>query len=93
MTATQVPRLLELAHDSHWPLQALLQQNPSRQMPLPHSLFTLQPSPFLLATQVPFSQMGVLPLQPPQHWALAMHELLQGFWPGGQLAAHAVPPA
>jgi hypothetical protein len=46
---------------------ALLQQNPSRQKPLVHSLFTLQPSPFPRATHVvPFSQTGVLPLQPPR---------------------------
>jgi hypothetical protein len=92
VTATQVPRLAELAHDSHWPVQALLQQKPSRQMPLAHSLFTLHPSPFLRATHVPFSHTGVPPPQPPQHCPLGMHELLQGFWPGGQLDAHAPPP-
>lgn len=93
VTATQVPRLVELAHDSHSPAQALLQQNPSRQNPLAHSALRLHPSPFLLATHVPFSQTGVLPLQPPQHCALGMHELLQGFCPGGQVAAHVSPPA
>jgi hypothetical protein len=87
-----VPRLPELAHDSHWPVHALLQQNPSRQKPLAHSLLTLQPSPFLRATHVPFSQTGVLPLQPPQHCAFGIHELLQGFWPCWQLVAQAAPP-
>jgi hypothetical protein len=67
VTATQVPRLAELAHDSHCPVQALLQQKPSRQKPLAHSSFTLHPSPFLLATHAPFWHTGVLPPQPPRH--------------------------
>jgi hypothetical protein len=72
-------------------VQVPLQQNPSRQIPLAHSLLALHPSPFRLATHVPLSQIGVLPEQPPQHCELGIHELLQGFCPAGQLVAHAVP--
>jgi hypothetical protein len=91
VTATHVPRLAELAHDSHWPVHAPLQQNPSLQMPLAHSPLTLHPCPLGLAMHLPFSQIGRLPPQPPQHWALGIHESLQSFWPDGQLAAQPAP--
>ena len=52
----------------------------------------LQVSPFFLGMHVPFSQTGVLPLQPPQHCALGMQDPLHGFCPDGQLLAQVVPP-
>jgi hypothetical protein len=36
VTATQVPRLPALAHDSHWPVHALLQHTPSTHRPFRH---------------------------------------------------------
>jgi hypothetical protein len=54
-----VPALPETSHASHWPAQALSQQTPSTQWPLPHSLSALHvvasgllqvPAPFALHT-------------------------------------------
>lgn len=93
VTGTQVPRLAVLRHDSHCPVQAKLQHTPSdEQVPLAHSVLTLQASPFLLAMQVPFSQTGVLPPQPPQHCASGIQAPSHGFCPAGQLPAQVVPP-
>lgn len=81
VVATQVPRLAAVVQDSHWPLQATLQQTPSDpQTPLAQSVpVPAQASPFGLPTHVPLEQTGVLPLHPPQHCALGIQALLQGF--------------
>ena len=94
VTATQVPRLDAVRHDSHCPVQAALQHTPSaEQVRLAHSLLVEHSSPFGLATQLPLSQTGALPAQPPQHSSSGMHESSHGFSPGGQLSAQAEPSA
>jgi hypothetical protein len=40
----------------------------------------VQAVPLGLPTQVPLSQIGLLPLQPPQHSEMAMQPPLQSFW-------------
>lgn len=81
VTATHVPRLDALTHDSHCPAHARLQHTPSephtwlaQSLPVP-----LHASPFDLPTQVPFEQTGVFPLHPPQQAELAMHPLSHCF--------------
>lgn len=93
VTATQVPRLDALTQDSQLPLQATLQHTPSEpHTPLAQSLpVPLHASPFGLPTQVPFEQVGVFPLHPPQQAEVAMHPLLHAFCPVGQFDAQAVP--
>lgn len=80
VTATQVPLLFEVPHDSHWPVHAESQQTPSTQWWLPHSLSPPQLEPFDRATQFPVfvSQAGVFPPQL-QQAVLAMHEPLHSF--------------
>jgi hypothetical protein len=48
-TATQVPTLPPTSHAWHWPVHAVLQQTPSTQLPLAHSLAAAQLVPFGLA--------------------------------------------
>jgi hypothetical protein len=56
-TATQVPTLPETSQAWHWPPQALLQQTPSTQFPLPHWLAALHTVPFdFFATHTPALQ-------------------------------------
>jgi hypothetical protein len=56
-TATQVPTLPATSQAWHWPLQLVLQQTPSTQLPLPHWLAAVQapPLPFF-GTQAPALQ-------------------------------------
>ena len=62
VTATQVPRLAVLTHDSHWPLQAALQHTPSEpHTPLWHSPAAAQAVPLALAGAPPVP----LPAAPP----------------------------
>jgi hypothetical protein len=75
-------------HVWHCPEQADSQQYPSTQWTVEHSGSPAHRSPLLRATQVPLLHTGVLPLQPPQHSALAMHAPLHGFRSGGQLVKH-----
>ena len=73
VTATQVPRLAALRHDSHCPLHAALQQTPSEpQTPLEHSLAPAHAVPLLfeavplpLAPAVLAPPMAALPPLPP----------------------------
>jgi hypothetical protein len=54
-------------------------------LPLLHCVLNMQRSPLAPMTQAPFLQLGVLPLQPPQHSVAAMHPPSQTFCPVGQL--------
>ena len=65
VTKPHVPGAFPL-QDSQEPLQAVLQQTVSRQFPLAHSAAEPQDCPFFFPTHLPFSQIGVLPLQAPQ---------------------------
>ena len=57
VTSVQVPSDPETLHASHCPLQGALQQKPSTQNPLAHSVLPVQVSPFVLAgTHAPASQ-------------------------------------
>jgi hypothetical protein len=59
VTATHVPRLAALMHDSHCPLHATLQQTPSEpQTPLEHSVATVH------AVPLAFEAVPPLPLAP-----------------------------
>jgi hypothetical protein len=91
VTATHVPRLLVVEHDSHWPLHAALQQTPSAHTPLAQTLPALQASPSGLPTHVPLLHTGVFPLQPPQQSLIGMQLPLQSFIVPEQLGV--VPPA
>jgi hypothetical protein len=82
-----VPRVRE--QDWHSPVQADSQQNPSTQCLVEHSESVEHRSPWLRSTHVPPLHTGLLPLQPPQHSALAMHVPLHAFSPDGQLVKHA----
>jgi hypothetical protein len=54
VTAVQVPRLVELAQDSHWPSQATLQQTPSElQTWLAQALSEVQAAPFAAGAAPP----------------------------------------
>lgn len=68
----QVPGLLGRAHDWQTPLQALLQQTPWAQTPLPHSLLLTQAAPSgLTVTQAPLLQVPVA--QSLFAWQLVKH--------------------
>lgn len=86
----QVPLALEVLQDSHWPVQASLQQTPSAQWPLAHSPSPLQAMLLVLATQVPLSQTGVFPPHVGQQVACETHMPLHSFMPLPQPAV--VPP-
>ena len=79
VVGAHVPLLLTVEQDSHCPLQTTLQQTPSAQTALAHSVPVEQVSPMARPTHVPLLQTGVFPLQPPQQLVLGMHEPLQTF--------------
>jgi hypothetical protein len=57
VTATQVPTLPETSQAWHWPPQAVLQQTPSTQLPLPHWLAAVHAPPLAsLGTHAPALQ-------------------------------------
>ena len=69
VTATQVPRLPALAHDSHWPVHALSQHTPSTHCPLRHCALLVQVTPRARgALHVPWAT-----LQPLAHSAALSH--------------------
>src|SRR5512145_1013155 len=77
-----VPLLAARLQASHCPSQATLQQTLSAQTLLAHSLDASQRSPLRRPTQVPLSQIGVLPVQVPQQDVTGMHVPLQSLvWP------------
>jgi hypothetical protein len=87
VTATQVPFALALLHASHCPPQATLQQIPSAQTPVAHSVPATQVSPPLRATHVPLLQTGVLPVHPPQQVAFGTQPPLQAL----VMPVHTIP--
>jgi len=87
----QVPFAFDVLQASHWPVQSESQHRPSAQCPLEHSPAPPQVIPFDLATQVPLSQTGVLPVQGVQQLDCAMQvPLLHIFIVPPQLGA--APP-
>jgi hypothetical protein len=62
LTAVQIPLLAVSPHDSHCPVQALLQQTPSAQYPLPHWVPAVQACP-AFALQPPVASQLLVPLQ------------------------------
>jgi hypothetical protein len=57
VTATQVPTEPETSQAWHWPPQAVLQQTPSTQLPLPHWFAAVQAPPFpILGVHAPALQ-------------------------------------
>jgi len=71
-TLVQVPSVLERAHDWQAPVQALLQQIPWAQNPLPHSAAAAQEAPLVLRPhELALQLLGVL------HWSLVAQALKQ----------------